>query len=40
MLFNLRTTPKAGDQVRLVLTFDDGTTVAVTAAVRKLAGMR
>lgn len=40
MLFNLRTTPKAGDNVRLTLTFDDGTTVAVTAAVRKLAGMR
>ena len=40
MLFGLRNTPKVGDDVRLTLTFDDGTTVAVTAAVRKLAGMR
>ena len=40
MLFGLKRTPKAGDTVGLTLTFDDATTVSVTAAVRKQEGMK
>jgi copper(I)-binding protein len=40
MLFGLKRTPRAGDTVDLTLTFDDATTVSVTAAVRKQEGMK
>lgn len=40
MLFGLKKTPMAGDKVPLTLTLEDGTTVAVEAAVRQDEGMK
>lgn len=40
MMFGLKSQPVEGDTLRLTLTFDDGSTAKVAAAVRKMAGMR
>lgn len=40
MLFGVKGKPAAGDTISLILTFDDGSTVTTTAAVRKMEGGR
>lgn len=40
MLFGVKGKPAAGDTINLTLTFDDGSTVTTTAAVRKMEGGR
>jgi copper(I)-binding protein len=35
MLFGFKTRPSVGDSLKITLTLDDGTTVPVTATVRK-----
>jgi copper(I)-binding protein len=40
MLFDLKQAAKAGDTIPITLTFDDGSTAVVSAAVRKAEGMR